>query len=108
MSILGKKDTTMELKGEVLEKLKEDVARSRTVEDLPGKDGAIKTLLKRTIEAMLEEEASEHLEYGKCSSAGDHRGNSRNGTGKKTVQTQHGAVELDIPRDRQGGFEPRW
>jgi putative transposase len=107
MSILAKEDTTMELKGEVLEKLKEDLAQSKTVEDLLGKDGAIKKLLKRTIEAMLEEEATEHLGYEKHSSQGDHRGNSRNGTSKKTVQTQHGAVELDIPRDREASFEPQ-
>jgi putative transposase len=67
----------------------------------------LKTLLKDTVETMLQAELDEHLGYDKHSKLGNNSGNSRNGFGKKTVQTESGQIELDVPRDRNGTFEPQ-
>ena len=48
-----------------------------------------------------------HLGYDKHDPAGKNGGNSRNGTRAKTVLTEIGPVELDVPRDRDGSFEPQ-
>jgi len=73
--------------------------------------GDIQTKLKRlfagTIEQMLECEMDEHLGYEKHSAIGDHSGNSRNGYNKKTITSDYGESEIEIPRDRNGEFEPR-
>ncbi len=58
------------------------------------------------LETALEEELSEHLGYDKHDPGGRNGGNSRNGTRSKTVLTDVGPVELDVPRDRDGTFEP--
>ena len=49
----------------------------------------------------------DHLGYAKHAPEGRDRGNSRNGTRAKTVLTEVGEVELDVPRDRDGSFEPQ-
>src|SRR4029077_14476232 len=54
----------------------------------------------------LKGELTEHLGYDPYDTAGHHSGNSRNGTPKKTVLTEIGPVELEVPRDRAGTFEP--
>ena len=66
----------------------------------------LKELFKGTLEQMLEAEMDEHLGYDKHDNSGDHSGNSRNGYGSKTIQTDLGKTELRIPRDRNGEFEP--
>jgi transposase-like protein len=58
------------------------------------------------LEQLLQNEMDEHLGYEKHSSEGDHSGNSRNGKTKKTVRSHYRKVELEIPRDRNGDFEP--
>jgi putative transposase len=50
---------------------------------------------------------NEHLGYAKHDPAGRDGGNSRNGTRTKTVITEVGPVELDVPRDRDSSFEPK-
>jgi putative transposase len=50
---------------------------------------------------------TDHLGYDKHDPAGRDGGNSRNGTRTKTVITDVGPVELDVPRDRDGSFEPK-
>ena len=49
----------------------------------------------------------EHLGYPKHAAEGRNGGNSRNGTRSKQVTTEVGAVEIDVPRDRDGSFEPK-
>ena len=66
----------------------------------------LKGLFKGTIERMLEAEMEEHLGYEKHSPVGDLSGNSRNGYGRKTIKSELGTTELDVPRDRNGTFEP--
>ena len=70
----------MELSKEQLDELQKDIANAKTYEDLMGKDGAIKKLLKSSLEQMLTAEINEHLGYEKHSVSGINSGNSRNGT----------------------------
>ncbi|MBE7187796.1 IS256 family transposase [Jatrophihabitans endophyticus] len=75
---------------------------------LTGPDGLLKQLTKTVLETSLNEEMTEHLGYEKHDPAGAGTSNIRNGTRSKTVLTEHsGPVEIDVPRDRQGTFEPQ-
>jgi transposase-like protein len=82
-----------------------DKARAEGV-DLVGPGGLLSGLTKSVLETALEAEMSEHLGYDKHDAAGRNRGNSRNGTRSKTVLTEIGPVEIDVPRDRDCTFEP--
>jgi putative transposase len=82
-----------------------DRARTDGVE-LIGPGGLLTGLTKTVLETALEAEMSEHLGYDKHDPAGRNRGNSRNGTRTKTVLTEVGPVEIEVPRDRDGSFEP--
>ena len=73
---------------------------------LTGEGGLLAQLTKRLVESALEGELTDHLGYGKHDPTGRDGGNSRNGTRTKTVLTEIGPVELDVPRDRDGSFEP--
>lgn len=85
------------------------VHRARTAGiALTGPDGLLKAMTKTVIEAALEEEIADHLGYDKHAVEGRNRGNSRNGTRSKTVLSDScGEVEIDVPRDRDGTFEPQ-
>jgi len=75
---------------------------------LTGPDGLLKQLTKTVIETALNEEMTEHLGYEKHDPAGAGTGNIRNGTRAKTVLTEaSGHVEVEVPRDRAGTFEPQ-
>jgi transposase-like protein len=75
---------------------------------LTGPDGLLKQLTKTVLETALNEEMTEHLGYEKHDPAGAGSGNIRNGTRGKTVLTEaSGQVEIDVPRDRVGTFEPQ-
>jgi transposase-like protein len=65
------------------------------------------SLRKAMIEAALGGEMTEHLGYEKHAPEGHGTGNSRNGKSRKTLKGDHGEVEIDIPRDREGTFEPQ-
>jgi hypothetical protein len=78
----------------------------RSLEDLTGADGLFKRLKKALIERALGAELSEHLGYEKGDPAGRGSGNSRNGTSAKTVLTDDGEIDIAVPRDRAGSFEP--
>ena len=75
--------------------------------ELVGPDGLLAGLTKNVLEAGLEAEMSEHLGYDKHDPAGRDKGNSRNGTRAKKVFTDVGPVEIEVPRDRDGSFEPQ-
>jgi putative transposase len=74
---------------------------------LVGEGGLLQQLTKRVLEAALEGELDSHLGYGKHDTAGRDGGNSRNGKRSKTVVTEAGPVEIEVPRDRDGSFTPR-
>jgi putative transposase len=75
--------------------------------ELLGPDGVLAELTKRLIERGLSEELTEHLGYEPGDPAGRGTGNNRNGTSAKTVLTDIGAIDLAVPRDRNGTFDPR-
>ncbi len=62
---------------------------------------------KRVLESALEGEITDHLGYDEHDPAGKVSGNSRNGHGAKTVTTDVGPVQIEVPRDRGGSFEPQ-
>src|ERR1700752_2932873 len=75
---------------------------------LTGPDGLLKQFTKTVLETALNEEMTEHLGYEKHDPGGGETGNVRNGTRSKTVLTEStGHVEIDVPRDRSGTFEPQ-
>ena len=73
---------------------------------LTGEGGLLAELTKRLVEAALEGEITDHLGYACHDPAGRDGGNSRNGHRAKTVLTEVGPVEIDVPRDRDGSFTP--
>jgi len=77
-----------------------------TQDEVVGQDGLIKQLTGRILQRALEAEMTEHLGYEKNSNAGDNSGNSRNGHTEKTVLLENQSTTIEVPRDRNGSFEP--
>jgi len=75
--------------------------------ELLGPDGVLAELTKRILERGLAEELTDHLGYEPGDPAGRGSGNNRNGTTPKKVFTEVGAIDLEVPRDRNGTFEPK-
>ena len=73
---------------------------------LDGVGGLLNQMTKAVLERALQAEMVDHLGYGSGDPAGHGSGNSRNGKSTKTVATANGPVEIDVPRDRNGSFEP--
>ncbi len=96
----------MKLTPEMIEQLQADLSEAKTYEDLMSKDGAIKKLMAKALEGMLDAELTEQLGYEKHSTTGKNTGNSRNGKTKKTLKNDNGEIELSVPRDRNGEFDP--
>jgi hypothetical protein len=74
---------------------------------LTGEGGLLAQLTKRLVESALDGEITDHLGYDKHDAAGRDGRNSRNGHRSKTVLTEVGPVQIDMPRDRDGSFEPK-
>ena len=74
---------------------------------LIGPDGLVKELTKALVERMLTGELNHHLGYEKHEVAGYGSGNSRNGKSQKTLKGEAGEMTVEVPRDRNGSFEPK-
>jgi putative transposase len=74
---------------------------------LDGVEGLLNQMTKAVLERALHAEMTDHLGYESGDPAGQGSGNSRNGKTIKTVSTTNGPVEIDVPRDRNGSFQPR-
>src|SRR3984885_5947934 len=96
--------STTTITPELLDQL---LANYEKPEDLTGDDGLFKQLKKALIERALGAELTEYLGYEKGDPAGRGKGNSRNGKSSKRVLTEDGEVEIAVPRDRAGSFEPQ-
>ena len=94
----------MAIKDELLDKLLEGYEKP---EDLLGQDGIFQELKKALVEKALGAELTHHLGYEKGEKPERKVGNSRNGHGKKKVKGHDGEMEIAVPRDREGSFEPR-
>ena len=96
----------MAMKVDELDQLaKKLVQEYKTKDALFGEQGVFKELQKRLLQAALEGELTEHLGYEKHERSTT-KGNARNGYSNKTIKGTQGEVELEIPRDRNGTFEP--
>ena len=92
----------MELTTEMIEQLKADLKTAKTYQDLMGENGAIKKIIKASLEGILDAELTEHLGYEKYKN----NGNSRNGKTHKTLKNDNGEIDITVPRDRNGSFDP--
>ncbi len=82
------------------------LADYRKPEDLIGEQGLLKQLTKLLVEKALEAELAEHLGHGKHQPVENASGNTRNGKSTKTLKGEFGELPIEVPRDRQGSFEP--
>lgn len=90
-----------------VEEIQKELGRAESIDDFFGKDGIFSKLFARTIEEMLEAELTAHLGYEKHAAKGRNSGNSRNGKRPRGLQTSAGEQTIQVPRDRNGEFEPR-
>jgi putative transposase len=89
---------------ELIEGLLADYKRP---EDLIGEGGLLKQLTKALVEKALQAEMAEHLGDGKHQPVENSAGNTRNGKSTKTLKGDFGELPIEVPRDRQGSFEPQ-
>ena len=76
-------------------------------EDLIGENGLLKQLTKALVERALQAEIAEHLGHDKHETVTNPPGNARNGKSRKTLKGEFGELPIEIPRDREGRFEPQ-
>ena len=88
------------------EKVQEELSKAESMDDFFGKDGIFAKLFANTMEQMLEAELSDHLGYDRYEAKGRNSGNNRNGYYDRKLRTSNGDVEIQVPRDRNGTFEP--
>jgi len=89
------------------EKVNNALQSAKSMDDLFAEGGALQLMLKNSMETMLKAELEDHLGYGNRDSKNKKTSNSRNSSYKKSVKTTSGKVDLDIPRDREGSYEPK-
>lgn len=89
------------------EEVQDALARVQSMDDFFGKEGVFARLFSAAMEQMLEAELSEHLGYEPYEAKGRNSGNSRNGRYARKVRTSTGETTIQVPRDRNGEFEPR-
>ena len=92
------------LDGKLIDELLE--GRS-TVAEIAGENGLLKQLTKAILERAQAAELTTHLGYEKHAVAGHRSGNSRNGASQKRLKGDFGTLEIEVPRDRAGLFEPQ-
>ena len=88
------------------EEVQKELAKAKSMEDFFGKEGIFARLFANTIETMLDAELSEELGYEPYEAKGKNSGNSRNGHYPKKVRTSAGETMIQVPRDRNGDYEP--
>jgi putative transposase len=90
-----------------LERIQQELGSAQSIDDFFGKEGIFARLFATTLEPMLEAELTAELGYEKYEAQGRHSGNNRNGKSKRKVRSSGGEVEVAVPRDRHGDFEPK-
>lgn len=94
----------MTIDNELIDNLLKDYKKPA---DLIGENGLLKQLTKRLLERAMAAEMTEHVGYEKNEAIGNNSGNSRNGKSAKTIKGSFGTLPLEVPRDRNGTFEPQ-
>jgi len=89
------------------EEVQRELAKAKSMDDFFGKEGIFARLFAHTIEELLETELSEHLGYEPYEAKGRNSGNNRNGRYAKKLRTSSGETSIQVPRDRNGEFEPQ-
>ena len=89
------------------EEVQRELATAKSMDDFFGKEGIFARLFSHTIEQMLEAELSDHLGYEPYEAKGRNSGNNRNGRYPKKVRSSEGETTIQVPRDRNGAFEPQ-
>src|SRR5690242_7015089 len=97
-------DLRRQLSDEVVDEL---LAGAKTEEEIVGPGGLLAQLTRRLVERALEVELTDHLGYESHREPPGGTGNTRNGKSAKKLVTEHGQVQIDTPRDRDGSFEPK-
>lgn len=88
------------------EKALKELVKGKTKEEILGENGLIKSFVKSMVEAALKAELDTHLGYEKHAKENKETENSRNGYGRKVIKGEFGETEIEVPRDREGTFEP--
>lgn len=94
----------MTIDNELIDNLLKDYKKPA---DLIGENGLLKQLTKQLLERAMAAEMTEHVGYDKHDAIGNNSGNSRNGKSAKTIKGSFGTMGLEVPRDRNGTFEPQ-
>jgi transposase-like protein len=89
------------------ERVVQELATAKSMDDFFGKEGIFARLFAKTMEQMLEAELTEHLGYEPYEAKGRNSGNNRNGHYSKKVRTGEGETSIEVPRDRNGEYEPK-
>jgi len=89
------------------ERVARELATAKSMDDFFGKEGIFARLFANTMEQMLEAELTEHLGYEPYEAKGRNSGNNRNGHYSKKVRTSEGETSIEVPRDRNGEYEPK-
>src|SRR5437763_4634582 len=100
------------LPDEIRQKLSDELvdellAGAKSEEEIVGPGGLLAQLTQRLVERAMEVELTEHLGYEPHQEPPGGGGNTRNGSSPKRLVTEHGQVEIDAPRDRDGSFSPK-
>ena len=89
---------------EVLDQLLKNYSKP---DDLTGPDGLLKKLTAALVERAMGAELTHHLGYESGEKPPEEQGNRRNGASSKTLRTEQGSITVEVPRDREGTFEPQ-
>jgi transposase-like protein len=89
------------------EKQSQNLSTLKNLDDLFAENGIIQNLVKSTVETILKGELEDHLGYSFRQKEGPSE-NRRNGSYKKSIKTSAGKVEIDVPRDREGTYQPKF
>jgi putative transposase len=90
-----------------LEAALDELLIGKSTEEIVGPNGLLKQLTKALVERAMNAELSHHLGYEKHAAEGRGSGNNRNGKSRKKVQGEFGSVEIEVPRDLNGTYDPK-
>jgi len=90
-----------------LETALDELLAGKSTEEIVGPNGLLKQLTKALVERAMNAEMSHHLGYEKHAAGGRGSGNNRNGKSRKKIQGDFGSVEIEVPRDRNGSYDPK-
>ena len=88
------------------ERVQQELATAKSIDDFFGKEGIFARLFAGTLEQMMEAELTAQLGYEPYAASGRNSGNSRNGKRTRNLRTSAGDVTIEVPRDRNGDYQP--